>query len=229
MKSKLLFLFLLSFISLAGSAQNDNRKFNVSGDVFDVNGAPVAHAMVLVDGMKTKSLTNEAGRYKVRVRGNATTIGILTFADGMMGELINGRKEINFRFNTSVSKQPPRSGDERIDIGYGDIRKKDLLTSVDMIDGTNQKFASYSSIFDMIERECSGVKILNGSVIIQSSANLYGYVPALYIVDGAYVDNISAISPVTVESILVLKGTSATIYGSRGYGGAIIIKTKLKN
>ncbi len=229
MKSKLLFLILLSFLSLGSSAQNNNRKFKVTGSVFDVNGDPVAHAMILVDGKKTKSLTNEAGRYRVRVNGNSTTLGILTFADGMMGELINGRNEINFNFNTSVSMQPPRPGDETIDIGYGYIRKKNLLTQIDMIDGTNQKYASYSSIFDMIERECSGVKVLNGSVIIQSSTNLNGYIPALYIVDGAYVDNISAISPVTVESIQVLKGTSASIYGSRGYGGAVIIKTRLNN
>jgi TonB-dependent SusC/RagA subfamily outer membrane receptor len=34
------------------------------------------------------------------------------------------------------------------------------------------------------------------------------------------------VSPSLVESIEVLKGTSAAIYGSRGYGGVILITTK---
>jgi TonB-dependent SusC/RagA subfamily outer membrane receptor len=39
---------------------------------------------------------------------------------------------------------------------------------------------------------------------------------------------IGDIKPVSVESIEVLKGTSAMIYGSRGYGGAILINAKIK-
>jgi TonB-dependent SusC/RagA subfamily outer membrane receptor len=42
-------------------------------------------------------------------------------------------------------------------------------------------------------------------------------------------DALPNISPITVKSIEVLKGTAAAIYGSRGYGGAIIIKTKSGN
>ncbi|NSW93251.1 MAG: TonB-dependent receptor plug domain-containing protein, partial [Bacteroidales bacterium] len=64
-------------------------------------------------------------------------------------------------------------------------------------------------------------------IIIQESRNIItGSIPALLIVDGVYVDNIGNIPPAAVESITVLKGTSAAVYGSRGYGGAIVIKTK---
>jgi TonB-dependent SusC/RagA subfamily outer membrane receptor len=38
--------------------------------------------------------------------------------------------------------------------------------------------------------------------------------------------DISYIQPSTVESIVVLKDSAAAIYGSRGFGGAIIIRTK---
>ena len=48
-------------------------------------------------------------------------------------------------------------------------------------------------------------------------------------VDCLYVDNFEGISPSSVESITVLKGSSASIYGSRGYGGAIVLKTKIEN
>jgi TonB-dependent SusC/RagA subfamily outer membrane receptor len=51
----------------------------------------------------------------------------------------------------------------------------------------------------------------------------------LLVVDGVYVDNFDGISPSSVESIVVLKGSSAAIYGARGYGGAIVLKTKIQN
>jgi TonB-dependent SusC/RagA subfamily outer membrane receptor len=81
----------------------------------------------------------------------------------------------------------------------------------------------------MIQREVSGVRLTGGNLIIQDSQNLYGYIPPLIVVDGVYMDQLPDIPPVSVRSIEVLKGTSAAIYGTRGFGGAIIIKTKMQN
>ena len=49
------------------------------------------------------------------------------------------------------------------------------------------------------------------------------------VVDGTNVDDISNIPPATVESIEVLKGSVAEMYGSRGYGGVVVNKTKINN
>jgi TonB-dependent SusC/RagA subfamily outer membrane receptor len=57
---------------------------------------------------------------------------------------------------------------------------------------------------------------------------LQGSVPALIVVDGIGTDAIPNIPPTSVKSIEVLKGTAASIYGTRGYGGVIVIKTKLQ-
>ncbi len=46
----------------------------------------------------------------------------------------------------------------------------------------------------------------------------------LFIVDGNEVGSISDIPPSQVESVQVLKGASASIYGSRGANGVILIK-----
>ena len=85
------------------------------------------------------------------------------------------------------------------------------------------------SISEMIQREVSGVQVYGNDVIIQDAQNLSGYIHPLIVVDGVYMDQLPDIPPVSVKSIEVLKGASATIYGSRGYGGAIVIDTKLKN
>lgn len=230
-----LFLFLLSsFLCLNSiTAQKHNTKITITGTVVDVYYSPVVNALVMIDGQKTNSVTDSKGKYKIKVNRNATKIGIVTFGNGIIEESINGRFEINFKFRTLASQQQQykniQLGEDAVNTGYGHVKKKNLTTDISKIDGTNKKYASYSSIYDMIQREVSGVKIFQGTIIIQNSKDMFGYIPALLIVDGVYVDTIGDIQPSTVESIEVLKGTSAIVYGSRGYGGAIVIKTKIQN
>lgn len=230
MRTKLVFLILLSALFLNGFSQNNNRRTTITGNVLDAEGRPVTNAMVVVDGSGTRSVTDEDGRFLVRVRRDANLLGIVTPANGMTGQLIEGRNRIDFKLTTNVATElPMRPGEEGINTGYNVVKKKHLTTQVDRIDGTNKKYASYSSIFEMIQRESSGVRISNGAVIIHDSKNLSGSVPALLVVDGVYVNSIGNIPPSMVESINVLKGTSAAIYGSRGYGGAVVITTKTNN
>ena len=116
----------------------------------------------------------------------------------------------------------------RVNTGYGYVKQKNVTTEASKIDGTNKKYASYSSVYEMIQREVSGVRISGTDIIINESKDFFGNIPALLVVDGTYVTDFSNISPSSVESIEVLKGTAAAIYGSRGYGGAVVIKTKIK-
>lgn len=220
---------LLSVLCLGGFSQNSGKKMTITGTVLDVSGTPVKNAIVMIDGKQTHSVTNENGSYRIRVPKNAESIGIFTFGHGIIGELIGGRNEINFRYSTPVQNiDVATPGDEAVNTGYASQKKKDVLTDVSDVDGRKKNYASYPSISEMIVRECSGVRPGAGGFIIQDSRNLQGSVPALLILDGVPVNSFSGVSPVNVESIQVLKGTSAAIYGSRGYGGVILLTTKKK-
>lgn len=234
MRIKLFFLILLSVLCFNTiSAQKNNKKITITGTVLDVARNPIMNAIIMIDGQKTNSLTDSKGNYKIKVKQNALKIGIFTFGNGIIEEEINGRTRINLNFRTQaiqkLQDQNIAPGEEGVSIGYGYVKKKNLTTDVSKIDGTDKKYASYATIYDMIQREVAGVRISGGSIIIQDSKNLWGSIPALLIVDGVYVNSIGDIPPSTVESIEVLKGSSAAMYGSRGYGGVILIKTKIKN
>jgi len=232
MKLKIL-LLLLVFVNciLSISAQNNNTRIKLTGTVTDSSGKPVPNAMVLVDGENTNSSTNDKGEYKIKINRDAKSIGIFAFGNGIIEEPVDGRAVINFRFSNSSSMTETdneiQPGEEGINTGYNYVKKKNLTTQITKIDGTDKKYSSYSTIYDMIQREVSGVKVKGHSIIIQDSKNLWNTIPPLFVVDGAYVDTIENISPSSVESIEVLKGTAAAMYGSRGYGGVIIIRTKI--
>ena len=232
MKVKLFFLVLMSALCITGlNAQKSNKKITITGTVLDASKKPIVNAIIMIDDQKTNSVTDEKGNYRIKVKPPVTKIGIFTFGYGTAEVEINGRTQIDFNFGNSSSQQPADQtiapGEQGINTGYGVVKKKNLTTDADKIDGTNKKYASYSNIADMIQREVAGCRINMGSVIIQDSKNLLGSLPALIIVDGVYMDALPDIPPTSVKSIEVLKGTAAAIYGSRGSGGAIIIKTKL--
>lgn len=231
MKTKILFLILFSVLSLGSLiAQKKNTKITITGTVLDASQQPVVNAIVMINGKNTSSMTDSNGKYKIKVNRNADKIGIISFGNGMIEEAINGRIEINFKYGTSAFQpeqdQTIPQGDEGVNVGYNYVKKKDITSPVNKIDGADKKYASYSSIYEMISREVSGVKVSGSRIIIQDAKDFFGSVEALLVVDGVPVDSFDGISPSSVESIVVLKGSSAAIYGTRGYGGAVVVTTK---
>ena len=228
MWKSILFLFLAVLSLNSVSAQK--KPVTITGKVMDKYNGAIAKAIIMIDDKNTSAVTNTHGRYKIKVDPSAVKIGVFTFGNGTIEDSIKGRTVIDFNFrtirNTQVTSEFPKPGEEGVNTGYNSIKKKNTTTEISSIDGTKSKYDSYSSIYEMIQREVSGVQVNGHDIVIQGSQNMFGSVPPLYVVDGTYVDDISTITPTTVKSIEVLKSTSAAIYGSRGYGGAIVIKTK---
>ena len=78
----------------------------------------------------------------------------------------------------------------------------------------------------MIQGKCPGVKVEGQRIIIRGESTIYAGKDPLFIVDGATVNSIDWINPYDVKSIDILKDAAASIYGSRGANGVIIINLK---
>ncbi len=235
MKVKALFLILFSVLTIGTiTAQKKNPKIIITGTVTDDSQRPVMNAIVMIDGQNTSSMTDANGNYKVKIRTTTKTIGVVSFANGIKEEAIDGRTVIDFSYATSTNQQSDQTippGDQSVNTGYDVQKRNDATGPGKTIDGTDKekRYATYSSIYEMITREVGGVRVNGTQVIIQGAKDFFGDVAALLIVDGVPVPDFTGISPATVESISVLKGSSAAIYGTRGYGGAVVVTTKKQN
>jgi TonB-dependent starch-binding outer membrane protein SusC len=226
-KTFLLLCFFIGVSAIQVSAQKSNKKIEITGNVLDVDGKPIANAVVMIDGKNTNATTDAQGNYKIKVSPNASRIGIFTFGSGIKEEDIAGRILVNFNFGVVSGQQEEPAvapGDELVNTGYTNVRKKNKTTEISQVDTEDSKQA-YSSIYDML-RTVPGVMISGTTINIQDSKNLLGTVPPLIIVDGVPVEDISYLSPSTVKKVEVLKSTAAAMYGTRGYGGVILITTK---
>jgi TonB-dependent SusC/RagA subfamily outer membrane receptor len=211
------------------TAQKHDKKITITGYVADKYQYPVANAGILIDNEETNLVTDIKGYYKVKVRSTAEKISIRIPMSGTVEESINGRKRINFSLDERIPQQMDNlynATDEEINVGYGTEKKGNLTTPVNKIDGTQKKFASYNTIYDMIRGEVPGVRVSGKSIKIQNASSILMGTEPLYVVDGVTVQSIDLVIPQMVKSIEVLKGASASIYGSRGSNGVILITLK---
>jgi len=223
-------LFLLIIVSITViqiNGQDNSHKVVIRGVVVDVNQNPVPDAVITIDGKKSTNSTDKKGRYKIKVKSSADKVGIFSLPPAIIEERINGREIIDFTLDTLIVKQITSQrnayGDEEVNIGYGTEKRKNLTTSVGKIDGTKERYASYNNIYDMLRGEIPGVHVSGTSVTIRESASVLSGNEPLFVVDGVPVNSIDGIQPQLVRSIEVLKGSAASIYGSRGTNGVIII------
>jgi TonB-dependent SusC/RagA subfamily outer membrane receptor len=228
MNKKLFFLFLLPvFFMTTISGQKTNRKVTITGIVTDASQNPVAGASIFIDQKQTNILTDMEGRYKVKVKPSSEMISVASSVYGASESAINGRTEINFIFSgtAQIRADSPgkKAGEESMQVGYSSQKKKDLSASVGKVNGQNPKYASYSSIYTMIRGEVPGVQVSGKSITIRGRNSINSGGQPLIIVDGIMTSSLDNITPQMVKSIEVIKDASASIYGTRGANGVIII------
>lgn len=222
------FCLFVSF-SLA-SAQKAPKKILITGTVIDDTNTPVVGGILTIDRKSTNNSTNRKGEFKMKVDPEAKNIGVLVTKNEIYEQPIAGKTSVKITIPTSarqqIEDQIMKPGDEAVNIGYGTVKQRDLLTSVNRIDATQSKYAGYTNIYDMIKGTVPGVQVVGQSVRIQGASSLMLSTEPLYVVDGSVVNSIANIPPIEVKSVEVLKGSSAAIYGSRGANGVILITLK---
>ncbi len=227
MKKTIFLLILLSVMSVTvSSGQKSNKKTEITGTITDINQKPVAGATIFIDNQTSGKVSNNKGIYKVKVKPDAKTISVMTSSGNLTESPINGQSVVNFALTinslSESNKQINTAGEEEINIGYGSVKKRDLLTPVDKIDGRDSKYESYRTIYDML-RGKPGVQVNGTQIKIQGASSFMSGTDPLLVVDGVVVTTLEGIQPQMVKAIQVLKGSSASIYGSRGANGVILI------
>jgi TonB-dependent SusC/RagA subfamily outer membrane receptor len=230
MKTKAFLLVIFSLtLSFSSFAQNSGKKYYITGQVLDVNNKPISGATVLIDNKSTDVSTDENGLYKVKVKADAVLISIFNLASGVVNAEINGRTVINFNLENVV---PPTNAvnqdntdNEEVNIGYGTASKKDLTTSVGTVDGKKNKYGTYQNVYELIRGEVPGVEVNGNKIRIRGLSTINGTSDPLILVNNVEVsiESLGAIDPRMVKSINILKGSDASIYGSRGGNGVILI------
>lgn len=136
--------------------------------------------------------------------------------------------------STTRSTSRPMSNDEPkvVDDGYQQVLAKDVNQSNVMVE-PNKDRKSNMSLDDMIRR-LPGVQVSgngrNARIKVSGAESFMAGTDPLFVVNGVAMPNydqvFNTVNPNDITSLTVLKGADATIYGTRGANGVIVIRTK---
>jgi TonB-dependent SusC/RagA subfamily outer membrane receptor len=202
--NKILFLLLLVF-SL-GNAQTV-----LTGKVLNYKKKPVANASIYLDTIDSNVVTNKDGEFSLTVPEKVKTIKVHAKKYGWLSSAYNNETKMDFMYLES-----DKSKDEK-----GASNPQSLSLEKD------KNTITYRTIYDMIRGKIAGVVVQpDNTIIIRGINSIKNNAEPLFVVDGSVVSSIDYIVPSEVKSITVLKDADASIYGSRGSSGVIVIKMK---
>ena len=222
MKRKLTGLTLFLLCSLSVFAQQ-----KVNGTVTDDSGEPLAGVAIFTElnGSTVSTFSDLEGNFTIQVPAGTA----LTFSSmGFISQEIPASDEM---FVTLLKETTLL--DESVVIGYGTVKKKDLLGSVSTVREQSLQDRKSDGVIQSMQGLVPGVNITssgqpgsNASIRIRGIGSFTGNSP-LFIVDGSYGGSELGLNVEDIESIQILKdASSAAIYGSRAASGVVIITTK---
>ncbi|MFE3870903.1 TonB-dependent receptor plug domain-containing protein [Flavobacterium sp. ZS1P70] len=220
---KLLLFVLLLNIGFA------NAQKKLTGKVVNNKNQPIAKAKIYLDSIDSNVETNKNGYFEVQLPVKVASINIYSYEYGLLSSKFNDESIMNFVFLDSEKATNKRiKKGEKIKIGYSEENKKYQVLNSRSIGAADDKNSGiYNNIFDLIRGRLSGVTVSrDNKITIRGVSSIRNISDPLFVVDGMIVSSIDYISPNIVKSISILKGAEASVYGSQGSSGVIVIKTK---
>lgn len=216
--------------SVSGQGRS-NKKVVLTGIIVNRDSIPVSDVLIFIDGKSTNAKTNVNGEFRVKFKPDAKKLSFFSAADGIFEIDYVGQERLEITMNHDPGLLPGSNsiGGEIVENGYGKVTEDNNVGSISSVKDDRFKNRSYNNIYEMIAGEVSGVSVVGTSIRIRGVTSINGSNDPLLIVDGSPVYSFNHISPHDVESINILKGSSAAIYGVRGAAGVVVVKTKSGN
>ncbi|MBJ2175037.1 TonB-dependent receptor [Aureibaculum sp. A20] len=200
----------------------------VSGTVSDETG-PLPGVNILIKGTTIGTDTDFDGNYSIKAKAG----DVLVFSFVGMQSI---QKTVGNNNTISIVMQSDNLLEEVVVTAYGTQKKESLTGSVAEIKSEEFAKAPSGNAITGLTGKVAGVQIYAGSgqpgaapsVRFRGIGSLTGSSEPLYVVDGVpFNESITSINPNDIESMSFVKDASAaSLYGSRGANGVVIITTK---
>jgi TonB-linked SusC/RagA family outer membrane protein len=227
MKKILFSLFLAVFVLAVANAQVRP----VTGTVKDDKGAAVAYASVKVKGQASAVVADEKGNFKISAASNAS---LVVSATGFASSEVTAsattmdivlKRQVEDLENVVVTAQGIRKKSKEIGYAYSKVSNDEI--NVGRSPQLTQALAGKVSglaVYTVNNSVDPAVK-----VVLRGYRSLTGNNEALVVIDGMQTTStaLATINPNDVDNVSILKGgQAATLYGSAGVNGALVITTK---
>lgn len=201
----------------------------VKGTVVDEAGNPVIGASVETIDQKMSTFTDAEGNFEMEIPEGAEPQLKISYLN--MEHNVAAAGDLS----RIILKKTSTSLEGVVVTGYRTITKEKYVGAADNISSEHIEKMPVADITRALEGAAPGLQFAGdgspgggANIRIRGFGSVTGSSAPLFVVDGTpYEGDISAINPLDIENVTVLKDATATsLYGSRGANGVIVITTK---
>jgi TonB-linked SusC/RagA family outer membrane protein len=224
MKSKLLFIAFVLFSSMGYS-----QLVEISGKVVDSKtNAPLVGVNVEIQNSSQFLITDVDGNFKFSKVPSGSKL-IFSFIGYKNYELkANKSQKITIEMQASSETL-----EEIVVVGYGSKKKRNVTGSVSVVSSKTIDELRPINATQALQGTVAGVVVTSGSGAPGSGFNIRirgissNSSNAPYTLIDGYEGDISLLNPSDIESVTVLKDAQASVYGSKGANGVVLVTTKM--
>lgn len=222
-------LTLVTAVLLISGQLSFGQGRQISGTVFDNDGAALPGASVQLKGTTMGTITDADGKYSLQAQESAVLV--FSYIGYIKQEVpVGSQTTINVNLKSEAS-----SLSEVVVVGYGTRTKANLTGSVTTVSGKELTERPVPNVQNLLQGRVSGLDVIqstgepgrdDASYQLRGFGSFGASNGPLILVDGI-IGTIKNLSPQDIESVTVLKdAASASIYGARAGNGVILITTK---
>lgn len=220
-KYLLILILALPVFSLA-------QERNVTGVVKDATGSPMPGVSVVLKGTTSGTTTDGDGVYSITMTSGTLVFSFIGYTTKEV--VIENQSTVDLLLEESTNQL-----EEIVVVGYGAQKKKDVSTSIVIVDEKALKDRPMVSVAEGLQGKAAGVQVMQPSgkpggdisVRVRGATSVLLRNDPLYVVDGVPMTDIRGINPQDILTMSILKdAASSSIYGLRGANGVVLITTK---
>lgn len=224
---------------------SESNNFPIKGKIVDVNGEPLIGATIKVKGTSVGTVSNTDGQFSLSGVPTGSKL-VISYIGYKTQELVADKSVFNI-----VLSEDEATLDEVVVMGYGTLKKTQLVGAVENLSGEALQERTNSNITRSLQGQIPGLNIIQvdgkpshqGEIYVRGGKTSYNTRKsmtnadgqrlsigqggsALVLIDGVEGD-LTTVNPEDIETISVLKdASSSAVYGARGAFGVILVTTK---
>lgn len=222
--ASVLLIFSLT-VSLAIAQQR-----TINGTVTSENEGPLVGVNVVVQGTTIGGTTDISGNYSITVPGPEAVLVFSYIGYTPLNVTVGSQSRIDVVLEPTMSALG-----EIVVTGYSTQKKKEITSSISRVSSEEFNKGSISSPEQLIIGKVAGLSISRPggnpnegyNIRLRGLSTVGANTQPLVVIDGVIGGSLDNVDPNDIESMNVLKdGSAASIYGTRGSSGVIIVTTK---
>lgn len=218
---KRFFVFALCLFVAISAYCADNVPFN--GLICDIDGLGLK-AQISVKGSEKRTVSGKDGKFGL-TNIKADDVLQLRYKKLRLEVAVEGRKSAKIVISDEGTIHSITDDKELVAAGMDYVLRRELPTKGGVLTAEMIEREGFTNLADALRAKATSLIIDGaGNVTIRGVNSIGNHAPALIVCDGMEVGSINAVNINDVASVEIQR--DGTLYGFRGVGGVISIKTK---